>query len=349
MLSIHPDGFWYGKGDIAIVQEEYAEHLIEEEIAEPFSYSMTDEEILRLYKKQNEEYEFDKKVDLLVEILLKESHEIYLESDPSFILEDGTILSFEVRPETPAQWFYYNTSLSELYSKKYPIFKIEDFIIRFQRSLKNYNYPTKRKEVDIVDIKKFIDKNDPEGLKYWYDQVVHGMVPKDKTEWEAFFSKKIQYGLEVFLNAKAVAEFEGLLKEPDIKRIKKSSIKDEQSFTIVNIKLEKLVVELYKRNYFENSDIDKVLEWFRGNKPEKPIDMNVNSNHFISLIADLWDIRPKIIKNTKKFCYSYIHESFLFKGKRVELNYIEKVMKPNNENRVTSEDKTIPDIQSFKT
>ena len=125
--------------------------------------------------------------------------------------EDGSKLSFKISPKSPKEWFYHNTKLSELYSKKYPLFKIEDFKNEFNESLINYPYLEKRKEAEFEFIKNFIQADDPKGLSYWYNQVRRGKVPTDNERWRDFLSKEIKYGLEVFLHAKAVAEYEGFL------------------------------------------------------------------------------------------------------------------------------------------
>lgn len=120
----------------------------------------------------------------------------------------------------------------------------------------------------------------------------------------------------------------------------------EVKFLMKGINIPKLTDDLQERKFFDESYRNSVLDWFKGVPPEKPIPMNKGANAFVSLIADLID--QGYIQNTKKFCYTYIADSFLFKGERAELSYITRVMNPNSGNRVYHQSKTIPDIQGFK-
>ncbi len=121
----------------------------------------------------------------------------------------------------------------------------------------------------------------------------------------------------------------------------------ETKFEIKGINISKLTKELQRLKFFDESYSDSVLNWFKGVPPETPIPMNCNANIFISIIADLID--QGFIKNTKESCYLFISHSFVFKGQGVKPSYIKKVMRPNNENRVSWNTKTIPEVQKFKT
>jgi hypothetical protein len=125
--------------------------------------------------------------------------------------------------------------------------------------------------------------------------------------------------------------------------------KRQIQFRLNGIDANKLVDELEERKYFSSEFKNQVIDWFNGKPPVEPIPMKVSASIFISIIADICDIRPKLILNTKEFCYTYIEQSFLFNGAKAESSYIKKVMKPNNENRVSRYGNTIPDIQQYKT
>ena len=146
-------------GEIAILPDEKARILIADQIVEPFSYNSPDKEIKQLYNKFNNTGKFEEKVDILVKVLSREAPELFLEADPSFMLEDGTTLIFAVTPESPSNWYYYNNNFSELYTKKYKVFIIEDLKNEFDKSLINYPYVEKRKEAELEFMEELILSN----------------------------------------------------------------------------------------------------------------------------------------------------------------------------------------------
>ncbi|MBN2639423.1 MAG: hypothetical protein JXR65_10120 [Bacteroidales bacterium] len=93
---------------------------------------------------------------------------------------------------------------------------------------------------------------------------------------------------------------------------------------------------LCERGYFEKSELELLNDWFNGQNPENSIFIKKPMNHFASVIASL--VENKIIANSKKDCYSIIHNSFLFDGEIAEVQSIENAMKPNNSNRITEYD-----------
>jgi hypothetical protein len=122
----------------------------------------------------------------------------------------------------------------------------------------------------------------------------------------------------------------------------------ESKFILRGIDIEKLVHALQNVNFFEKQYYELICKWFNGIPPSNPIPINVDARVFISLIADICDIRPKLICNTKKFVCSYVKDSYLFKGKKKTYYYIEKIMRPTGDGRVSHKGKSIPDIQQFK-
>lgn len=131
------------------------------------------------------------------------------------------------------------------------------------------------------------------------------------------------------------------------KKPKFKILKENERFLILGIDVPRLVVELEKRNYFDLRFKNNILNWFNGNKPEVAIPMNTTASKFVSLVADIWDARPKHLMNSKEFVYSYIQESFLFNGRKLEISTIKQIMKPTSSNRVSSTDNTIPNYQDF--
>lgn len=175
----------------------------------------------------------------------------------------------------------------------------------------------------------------------------------EKSDYEkhiGFLKGKIQEVIEVGGSKRLInwmkTELEKSILHVNIFRESKKQVQ----FRLDGIDVDKLVDELEERKYFSSKFKYQVIDWFNGKPPVEPIPMKVSANFFISIIADICDIRPKLILNTKEFCYTYINQSFLFNGSKAATSYIEKVMKPNGENRVFfGYRKRIPDIQQYKT
>ncbi len=131
-------------------------------------------------------------------------------------------------------------------------------------------------------------------------------------------------------------QLENNIKSHKIRKETISSNKELLKLTGTNI--EKLVFELKRHNFFDEVELIKVQNWFKGIKPKEKIELNKPANHFISVIADLQEYKK--IKNTKEFLYKSINESYLSKNKEITCEYIKKVMKPGSENRISQSDKT---------
>lgn len=330
---------FYKIGDIVNIPDLTAKIYIEGRIVKPFDYSITDEEIKQLHKKLNNTKEFERKVEVYIEVLSK--------SNVNVQLADGKRLLFEVTPKNPNEWYYFNKHLSEFYIKEFYKCSLEGLIDDFTRKLKNFPYFEILKKSELNRINKVFQEGTSSGIYNWYEKTKSGEIPKDEIGIANLLSRKVLYGIEDFLQGKSIAEYEGFLKTFSQKSIKDKDIKVNVKFMLNGIDIPKLVNELGRQNYFDTIYKENVLNWFNGIIPGNPIPINVSANLFISLIGELSD--KKYIKNSKKFCYTYIENSFLFKGEKVKNKYIEKVMKPNSENRVSSAGKTIPDIQEFKT
>lgn len=133
-----------------------------------------------------------------------------------------------------------------------------------------------------------------------------------------------------------------------IKKISKGEqrIKHEV-FSINGIDIQKLLTDLEVKDFFDKEYKASILNWFQGQPPLAPVPINVPASRFVSLIADLMDARPKLIRNSKKFVYQYIADYFLFDGRSSEVSTIRQIMKPSSRGRVSHYTGTIPNIQNF--
>jgi hypothetical protein len=133
-------------------------------------------------------------------------------------------------------------------------------------------------------------------------------------------------------------------------KAKTKANKKEEIFTILGLDTQRLLSDLESKGFFDRMFKDKVLDWFNGQPPLEPIPVNASAAEFVSIIADMMDLRPRFIHNTKEFVYNYIAISFLFKGKKCEVSTIKQIMKPGNIHaRVSHHTGTIPNILDFKT
>ncbi|MFH0756346.1 MAG: hypothetical protein V2B15_03565 [Bacteroidota bacterium] len=225
------NGIWHLKGSIANLPDDIALENIKLKFIEPFSYSIPDQEIVRLYNNFIEPQTFESKVDIFIEAYSK--IKAYAKEKIDVLLEDGTQLVFKLSPGSPSEWYYYNKGICNLYSKEFNFFKAENFLDEFKKNMTNYPYFEKRKETDLTDIEELIQTDDPEGLSYWYNEVIYGNVPSDEPELKEFLSKEIKFGIEVFLRSKAVAEYEGFLKS-DRHRSKKQFHSKKEPITTLS-------------------------------------------------------------------------------------------------------------------
>ena len=133
-----------------------------------------------------------------------------------------------------------------------------------------------------------------------------------------------------------------------IRKMTKSekSIRNE-IFSAQRIDIKRLLNDLEAAKFFDKEHKDSILKWFQGQPPFTPVPINVSAASFVSIIADMMDARPKLIKNSKRFVYQYIADSFLFDGKNREVSTIKQIMKPSSRGRVSHCTGTIPDIQKY--
>ncbi|MBN2480447.1 MAG: hypothetical protein JXB19_01805 [Bacteroidales bacterium] len=102
-----------------------------------------------------------------------------------------------------------------------------------------------------------------------------------------------------------------------------------------------LASHLSQIGYFDQSEVNHFLLWLKGQKPQNLIVIKKPANHFISVIAELWDLgclinakdiytlqREKIIN--QKFLIQYFSESFLFPDGPSKPGYIGKIFKTAN-------------------
>jgi hypothetical protein len=332
---------FYKLGDIADLLDHQAKTFIDYRLVEPFEYSIDEDVIKELYRKFTVSTLFEEKVDIFLKVIAK--------SDSHIQLEDGTKLIFEVTPNKAEEWYRYNTQLRDFYVENFFRCSLDGLKENFNRKLKNFAHfeTLRKKEFDYIN--KTFNEGISTGIYYWYEKTRAGEIPVDFQGTPELFCKKIYWGLEDYLQGKALAEYVEYLKTLNLNTLRNTGNQDEVKFQITGIDVPELVKELAKKKYFNIKFKTDVINWFNGTKPITPIPMDVRANFFLSIIADLCDAKPPFIKNKKIFCYKYIHQSFLFRGEKPKITYIEKVMKPNNENRLICTDKTIPDIQLFKT
>jgi len=115
---------------------------------------------------------------------------------------------------------------------------------------------------------------------------------------------------------------------------------------LYGIDTDKLVSELFKRGFFDKDDQVRMRNWLKGIPLKSPMNINKPMNHFASLIASLQENNH--IKNTKNFCCTLIHKSFLFHNETVKWNSIYNSMKKNDPTRIKIEDKAnYINIQKF--
>lgn len=115
---------------------------------------------------------------------------------------------------------------------------------------------------------------------------------------------------------------------------------------LIRIDIEKLVSELLKRGFYDETEKIKMINWFKGIPPKSPIHINKPMNHFASIVASLQE--SDYIKNNKSLCRVLIQKSFLFHNETVSLNSINNSMKKKDPTRIKIKDKeNYIDIQKF--
>lgn len=185
-----------------------ARAFIESNIAESFEDSFNDEEIRALYEKFISTEEFEKKVDLFIMVKTKSNKKVKL--------SDGTELLFELTPTKPEEWYYYNKLLCDFYIKNFYRCRFESFKENFDRKLNNFPHFNELKKHELVRIMDFLNTDNNEGILHWYKAGLEGEIPLDEKGIKDLFSKEIYYGIENYLQGKAIVEYVVYLHKPYI-------------------------------------------------------------------------------------------------------------------------------------
>lgn len=229
----------YSEGNVTWFPDEEALGYIQEKIVEAYNYPIEDAEIRRQYKEFVETEDFGKKVEILIFS--------YSNSIERAILEDGTRLHFKLIPQSPEEWYCYNRELIKYYSTKFPHYSIEGLIKVFKKKQFNTPDPSRLIDSEFARIKKTINDNNPEGIPFWYNATYCGDIPRDEDGYKTLLSSHIKYGIEKFLQGKALAEYENFLKSVSQEtRMDKSIINKTVSFTgyLLHDNKEKLAEQL---------------------------------------------------------------------------------------------------------
>jgi hypothetical protein len=125
---------------------------------------------------------------------------------------------------------------------------------------------------------------------------------------------------------------------------------DNELLIIENVNVINLVNDLEERHFFESKYKTNIISWFRGFLLRNSIPIKVSADTFVSLVADMMDRDPSLIKNTKKMVASNISTSFTFRGKRCTEDTIRQILKPGtHKNRISHLTGKIPNIVNFIT
>lgn len=194
----------YSKGNIVCLPDNVALGYIHENDAEAYNYPIPDDEIIRLHKEFIDTSDFKRKVEILIYS--------YSNSIERAILEDGTKIIFKLNPQTPDEWYCYNSQLIEYFSINFFNCSLEGLRKEFEK--KQFNTPDESRLIDseFVKIKKTVNDKVREGVSYWYNATYCGDIPRDEDGYKLFLSKRIDFGIKTFLQGKALAEYENFLK-----------------------------------------------------------------------------------------------------------------------------------------
>lgn len=194
----------YSEGDVEWFPDDKALEYIQEKIVEAYKYPIPDAEIRLLHKDFIETSDFKRKVEILIYS--------YSNSIQRATLEDGTKIVFELNPESPEEWYCYNTHLIEYYKNKLPNCNIERLKKEFEKKQFNTPDPSRLIDSEFVRIKKSIDDDGRKRVSFWYNATYCGDIPKDEDGYKSFLSNQIKFGIEPFLQGNAYAEYEYFLK-----------------------------------------------------------------------------------------------------------------------------------------
>lgn len=196
---------FYKLGDSANLSDHQAKTFIDHRLVEPFEYPIDEDEIKELYRRFTVSTLFEERVDIFLKVIAK--------SDSHIQLEDGTKLIFEVTPNKPEEWYYYNKRLIDFYLRNFYRCNLDRLKENFNRKLKNFAHFETLRKTELNSINNTFREDLSTGIFYWYKTTMAGEIPVDDKGTKDFLSKIIPYGLENYLQGKALAEFVEYLKE----------------------------------------------------------------------------------------------------------------------------------------
>jgi hypothetical protein len=247
------NGVMHKIDDIVNLPDELAERYIDYNYVEAFEYPITDNDISCLYKEFMETEDFNRKMDIAIQAY-SNSNELN-----GFLLNSDEVIKFEPVPETRNEWCYYNTQMSNFYISKFiecSFGRLKDDFIRLQSKFPNN---TALREIELNKIAKTIKDNNPEGIANWYKAAIYRRIPENPKEEKDFLSRKLDFGLEVYLQGKAIAEYEEFLKavQPRTIIVKDRSHKSKKFPDYLLFEQKDILAERLKSEF--NSDIGKTL------------------------------------------------------------------------------------------
>jgi hypothetical protein len=179
---------------------------------------------------------------------------------------------------------------------------------------------------------------------------------QEEFEAENRFKEELLYEGALIERKRIMDALRRFLEQEENAPVKPVSVNDYKDPTFIKellvvegIDVIKLINDLEERKSFESKQKSNVVSWFNGFLLRNTIPIKVSADIFVSLIADIMDLRPSHIKNTKDFVSFYIALSFTFKGKKCKESTIRQIMKPGiHKNRISFHSEMIPNINDFK-
>lgn len=190
-------------GQIISLPESKAQIFIHEKLAEKFDYSISDDEIRQLYRDFTQTSDFKTKVEIYINTLSKEVNKA--------ILEDGNLVEFKMTPDKPEEWIQYHLLLIQYYKGEFPDFDLEGLKELFNKKRFNSPDPSRLIGLELSRIRKTVQEDNPKGIEFWYNETINGNIPKDDEGYKSFLCNPIQFGVNMFLRGKALAEYEAHL------------------------------------------------------------------------------------------------------------------------------------------
>lgn len=194
------------RGDIVNLSIEDAYYYIERSIVKPFSYSISENDILIKYVEFEGSDDFKRKVDIFCEVLLVTNRSCF------FLMDDDSIVKFELIPVTSDEWYYYNTQIGKFYCS----YLLECSFVIMKNEF-NRKKPEDSRQLpkfvksEIENIDNTIANDFPSGIAYWYNMQILHKIPSKGEEQIAFLSKELRYGIPIFWQGIALGKYKEFL------------------------------------------------------------------------------------------------------------------------------------------